>query len=258
MRSPAPARCRRAPSAWRSKRPTGDRLAGDLHSRRTSAARTDSDARLWRQCLERPGRRRISASGLSRTRTWSSFHYRGYAPSQGSPSAEALIADAPADLSTSRSERSKPRARRRGRLQHRHRRRRATLPAQRQARRGDPRDAVRFAEGGRPAACTRGCRSGRYSAMRSMPRRRSRKSSVPVAIIAAERDEIVSAERTDALRKRSQPRRSTRRSRAPATTTFTRRSEFHAAHARGAGKASHFVTPRGLAATAGAHPYCLK
>ena len=76
------------------------------------------------------------------------FHYRGYAPSTGSPSAEALIADAPLvyDFAV---ERVKPQTDHCGRLQHRQRHR-GPARGRAQARRADPRHAVRFAEGGRP------------------------------------------------------------------------------------------------------------
>ena len=49
----------------------------------------------------------------------------------------------------------------------------ASLAGERQARRTDPGDAVQFAEGGRRSRCTRGCRSGRCSGTKSMPRARS-------------------------------------------------------------------------------------
>ena len=74
------------------------------------------------------------------------FHYRGYAPSTGSPSAEALIADAPLihDFAV---EHCRPRPDHRRRFQHRQRNCRPALGAA-QARRAAPRHAVRFPQGG--------------------------------------------------------------------------------------------------------------
>ena len=100
------------------------------------------------------------------------FHYRGYAPSTGSPSAEALIADAPLvyDAAVAR---IRPKrviavgfsigtgvA--------------AQLSASREARRAHPRHAVRFARRRSPNRCIRGCRSGRSLNTRSTPPGRSR------------------------------------------------------------------------------------
>ena len=117
-------------------------------------------------------------------------------------------------------------ARRRGRLQHRQRHRRAAC-GQAQARRADPRHAVRFAEGGRPVDVSRGCRSARSSATRSMPPSRSRAAtcrsrssprSATRSFRPSEPTPCASACRTSS---------STGRSPAPATTTSSP-SDFHA------------------------------
>ena len=148
------------------------------------------------------------------------FHYRGYAPSTGSPSAEALMADAPLvyDFAV---ERREARAHDRRRLQHRQRDRRAPrrrAPARR-ARSWSLR-SIRSKPSPRP--CIRGFRSARSSSMRSTPRAALERRDVPVAILAAEHDEIVPTERTAALPQRvSEPRLRPHDRPARATTTFT-------------------------------------
>jgi pimeloyl-ACP methyl ester carboxylesterase len=127
------------------------------------------------------------------------FHYRGYSPSQGSPSAEALIADAPLVYDCA-VERVKPRrvigvgfsigsgiA--------------ATLAS---TRRLDglilvtPFDSLRaVAQSMYPWLPIGSFFEHEIDAASALER-----ADVPVAIIAAERDEIIPAERTDALRKR--------------------------------------------------------
>src|SRR5690349_18690084 len=127
------------------------------------------------------------------------FHYRGYAPSQGSPSAEALIADAPLvyDLAT---ERVKPKrviavgfsigsgvA--------------ARLAAER------PVDGLILVT---PFDSLKAVAQSMFPWLPIGPffeheidaASALEELHVPVAIIAAERDEIVPSERTDALRKR--------------------------------------------------------
>jgi pimeloyl-ACP methyl ester carboxylesterase len=127
------------------------------------------------------------------------FHYRGYAPSQGSPSAEALIADAPLvyDLAV---ERLKPKrvvavgfsigsgiA--------------ATLAKARKVDRlilVTPFDSLKaVAQSMYPWLPIGPFFEHEIDAGSALE-----KLDVPAAIIAAERDEIVPAERTDALRKR--------------------------------------------------------
>lgn len=128
------------------------------------------------------------------------FHYRGYAPSQGSPSAEALIADAPLvyDLAT---ERVKPKrviavgfsigsgvA--------------ARLAAER------PVDGLILVT---PFDSLKAVAQSMFPWLPIGPffeheidaASALEKLDVPVAIIAAERDEIVPPQRTDALRKRA-------------------------------------------------------
>ena len=122
------------------------------------------------------------------TRTSSPSIIAATRPRPGSPSAEALIADAPLvyDLAVDEAEAERID---RGRLQHRQRHRRPAR-GRAQARRADPRHAVQFAEGGRPVDVP-------VAADRPLLRARdrcrggARRSKVPVAIIAAERDEIV-------------------------------------------------------------------
>jgi hypothetical protein len=126
------------------------------------------------------------------------FHYRGYSPSQGSPSAEALIADAPLVYDRAVEELAPKRA-----------------------------IAIGFSIGSGIAATLASTRPldglilvtpfdslravaqsmypwlpiGRFFEHEIDAASALDKAHVPVAIIAAERDEIIPAERTDALRK---------------------------------------------------------
>ena len=125
------------------------------------------------------------------------FHYRGYSPSTGSPSAEALIADAPLvyDAAVAR---VKPNA-----LSRSVSASAAALP--RNSRPSATLDGlilvtpVQFPEGRRPIDVPVAADRRRSSSMSSMRRDALEKAKVPVAIVAAERDEIVPAERTEAL-----------------------------------------------------------
>ena len=115
------AACRPAPSGCRWTRADGAEARGHPHPADEPDAEPNADPRLRRQRLERPGCRRISPRAFPDDDVVA-FHYRGYAPSTGSPSAEALIADAPLVYDAA-VKRVKPEARHCGRVQHRHRRR---------------------------------------------------------------------------------------------------------------------------------------
>ena len=156
------------------------------------------DPRLWRQCLERRRTSPTYLHDLYPSADVVAFHYRGYRPSTGTPSAEALLDDAPLvyDFAV---DRVKP----------------------------DRTIAVGFSIGSGVAASlarerpvdglilvtpfdslegrgqrslSLGCRSAPLFRHDMDAAAALKASKVPIAIIAAEHDELIRAARTDGLR----------------------------------------------------------